>query len=241
VKISKINRVAICGLFVGLASCALLSAQNEVLTGALTGRVTDQSGAIIPGASVVVRNLSTGVQQTVKTNRDGIYRFPAIMPGAYSVAASVKDLRDVQTLVRVLVGNTTLRDVKLQVGVGADTVQVSGTGPILRPMETSASTVIERSLIEDLPLNGRRYTDFTTLTPYTSYDGDSGLVSIAEQQGAEDSGYANGNGSNAFTVDGSNATTNYFADIIGRYRIPYLYGATNLFDQPDKRDLVYRG
>jgi hypothetical protein len=84
--------------------------------------------------------------------------------------------------------------------------------------------VLERSLIEELPLNGRRYTDFATLTPNTSYDGDTGLVSVAGQQGGEDSGYANGNGSNAFTVDGTNATSNYFADIIGRYRIPYLYG-----------------
>ncbi len=224
VGISEVNRVAISGLLVALASCTLLSAQNVVSTGSLTGRVTDQSEAIIPGASVIVRNLSTGVQQTAKTNRNGIYRFPAIMPGTYSLAASVKNFRDVQTLVRVLVGNTTLQDVKLHVGAGVDTVQVTGTGPTLRPLESSASTVIERSLIEDLPLNGRRYTDFTTLTPNTSYDGDTGLVSIAGQQGGEDSGYANGNGSNAFTVDGSNATNNYFADIIGRYRIPYLYG-----------------
>ena len=77
---------------------------------------------------------------------------------------------------------------------------------------------------EELPLNGRKYTDFMVLTPNTSYDGDTGLVSIAGQQGGEDSGYANGNGSTAFTVDGSNATNNYFADIVGRYRIPYLYG-----------------
>ena len=105
-----------------------------------------------------------------------------------------------------------------------DTVKVIGTTPLLRPEESSASTVLERSFIEELPLNGRKYTDFTMLTPNTSYDGDTGLVSIAGQQGGEDSGYANGNGSNAFTVDGSNATNNYFADIIGRYRIPYLYG-----------------
>ena len=84
--------------------------------------------------------------------------------------------------------------------------------------------VLERSFIEDLPLNGRRYTNFATLAPNTSYDGDTGLVSFAGQQGGEDSGYANGNGSNAFTVDGSNATSNYFSDILGRYRIPYLYG-----------------
>jgi hypothetical protein len=124
----------------------------------------------------------------------------------------------------VLVGNTTSQDIKLQVGASADTVKVIGTAPLLRPEESSASTVLDRSLIEDLPLNGRKYTDFMVLTPNTSYDGDTGLVSIAGQQGGEDSGYANGNGSSAFTVDGSNATNNYFADIIGRYRTPYLYG-----------------
>jgi hypothetical protein len=202
----------------------LLTAQNVVLTGSLGGRVTDPSGAIVPGASVVARNLATGVQKSAETNHAGLYRFPVVMPGAYSVTASLKGFRDVQVLVRVLVGNTTSQDIRLQVGASADTVQVMGTTPLLRPEESSAATVIDRSLIEELPLNGRKYTDFMMLTPNTSYDGDTGLVSIAGQQGGEDSGYANGNGSNAFTVDGSNATSNYFADIVGRNRIPYLYG-----------------
>jgi hypothetical protein len=126
--------------------------------------------------------------------------------------------------VEVLVGNTTLQDIKLQVGTGKDEVLVSGVQPLLRPAEASNSTLMDQSMIEDLPLNGRRYTDFTLLTPNTSPDGDTGLVSIGGQQGGEDSGYANGNGSNAFTVDGTNATNNYFGDILGRYRIPYLYG-----------------
>jgi len=205
-------------------SCVLLNAQNVVLMGALGGRVTDQSGAVVPGASVVVRNLATGVKESAETNDAGLYRLPALMPGSYSITASLKGFRDVQALLRVLVGNTTSQNIKLQVGAEGDTIRVTGTTPLLRPTESSASTVIERSLIEELPLNGRRYTDFATLTPNTSYDGDTGLVSVAGQQGGEDSGYANGNGSNAFTVDGSNATSNYFADIIGRYRIPYLYG-----------------
>jgi hypothetical protein len=145
-------------------------------------------------------------------------------PGFYSIVVNLKGFREVEALVRVQVGNTTSLDIKLQVGASGDTVNVTGTAPMLRPMESSASTVIDRSLIDELPLNGRRYTDFTVLTPNTNYDGDTGLVSIAGQQGGEDSGYANGNGSNAFTVDGSNSTSNYFADIIGRYRIPYLYG-----------------
>jgi hypothetical protein len=216
--------LTVCSGLVGLMSCVLLNAQNVVLMGALGGRVTDQSGAVVPGASVVVRNLATGVKESAETNDAGLYRLPALMPGSYSITASLKGFRDVQALLRVLVGNTTSQNIKLQVGAEGDTIRVTGTTPLLRPTESSASTVIERSLIEELPLNGRRYTDFATLTPNTSYDGDTGLVSVAGQQGGEDSGYANGNGSNAFTVDGSNATSNYFADIIGRYRIPYLYG-----------------
>jgi hypothetical protein len=218
------NRVAVICSLVALASSGLLTAQNVVLTGGLGGRVTDPSGAVLPGASVVVRNLATGVNQSADANHAGLYQFPALMPGTYSVTASLKGFRDVQALVQVRVGNTTSQDVKLQVGASADTVKIIGAAPLLRPAESSASTVLDRSFIDELPLNGRRYTDFTVLTPNTSYDGDTGLVSIAGQQGGEDSGYANGNGSNAFTVDGSNATSNYFADIIGRYRIPYLYG-----------------
>jgi hypothetical protein len=217
------NRLAVCSVLGVLASCVMLAAQNVVLTGALSGRVTDQSGAVVPGAAVVVRNLATGVEQAAETNHAGLYRFPAVMPGSYAITANLKGFRKVEALVRVLVGNTTVQDIKLQVGAGADTVKVTGT-PLLRPAESSASTVLERSLIEELPLNGRKYTDFAKLAPNTSYDGDTGLVSIAGQQGAEDSGYANGNGSNQFTVDGTNATSNFFADILGRYRIPYLYG-----------------
>jgi hypothetical protein len=177
---------------------------------------------------LVLRNLNTGVQQSTATNRNGLYRFAALVPGTYSVTASPKGFRDIEALVRVRVGNTTLQDVKLRAGATGETIRVLAEAPLLRPAESSMSTVLERSFIDELPLNGRKYTDFATLTPNTSYDGDTGLVSIAGQQGGEDSGYANGNGSSAFTVDGSNATNNYFSDIVGRYRIPYLYGEDSI-------------
>jgi Carboxypeptidase regulatory-like domain/TonB dependent receptor len=217
------TRLLFSALFV-FASILQVAAQNAVLTGAIGGRVTDQRGAVVPGASVAVQNLGTGLQQSAVTDRAGLYQFLALMPGTYSLTATAKGFHDVEALVRVLVGNVTSQDLRLQVGAGGETVKVSGTTPLLRPTESSASTLLDRSFIEELPLNGRRYTDFTALTPNTSYDGDTGLISIAGQPGGEDSGYANGNGSNAFTVDGTNATNNYFADIIGRYRIPYLYG-----------------
>jgi hypothetical protein len=221
------TRLLLAALFV-LASLLQLPAQNVVLTGSLSGRVTDPSGAIVAGASVVLQSLATGIEQFAQTNHTGLYRFPVVMPGTYSITASLKGFRDLEVLVRVLVGNTTSQDIKLQVGASADTVRVIGTTPLLRPEDSSTSTVIDRSLIEDLPLNGRKYTNFMVLTSNTSYDGDTGLVSIAGQQGGEDSGYANGNGSTYFSVDGSNATNNYFADIVGRNRIPYLFGEDSI-------------
>jgi hypothetical protein len=211
-------------LSIMLAHGVLAAAQNVVSSGALSGRVTDQTGAVVPGASVDVRNLDTGVILHAATNHAGLYRFPVLALGAHSISVSSKGFRDVQAQARVLVGSTTKQDFKLQVGAGADAVRVVATTPLLRAEESSASTVIERSLIEALPLNGRKFSDLMVLSPNTSYDGDTGLVSVAGQQGGEDTGYANGNGSNAFTVDGSNATSNYFDDIVGRYRVPYLYG-----------------
>lgn len=97
-----------------LASSVLLTAQNVVLTGALSGGVTDQSGAVVTGASVVVQNLGTSVKQSAETNHTGLYRFLAFTPGSYSIAVSLKGFRNVQAgPVRVLIGNTAQPDVKL--------------------------------------------------------------------------------------------------------------------------------
>jgi len=139
------ERIAICSVLVVVTSCIWVSGQNVVLTGSLGGRVVDQNGAIVLGASVVVRNLATGVHQSADTNYAGLYRFPVLMPGTYSITASFKGFRDVQALVRVLVGNATSQDIKLRVGASTDTVNVTGTPPLLRPQESSASTVLERS------------------------------------------------------------------------------------------------
>ena len=220
-------RILLAGLLM-LASCILLVGQNVVPTGSLSGQVSDSSGAVIPGASVLVRSLATGVERSATSNHAGIYKFASLVPGAYSVKASLKGFRNVEILTEVQIGRSALQDIKLQVGASTDTVKVTGIASLLRPGESSESTVIDRSLIQDLPMNGRKYTDLAVLTPNTSYDGDTGLVSIAGQQGGEDSGYANGNGFNNFTVDGNNSTSNYFDDIVGRYRIPYLYGENSI-------------
>jgi hypothetical protein len=116
------NRLAVGSVLIVLVSCVLLTAQNVVMTGSLGGRVTDPSGAVVPRASVVARNLATGVEQSAETNHTGLYRFPVIVPGTYSITASLKGFRDVQALVRVQVGHNTSQDIKLQVGAGAVSV-----------------------------------------------------------------------------------------------------------------------
>jgi hypothetical protein len=218
-------------MFLALANLAGISlrAQNVVLSGALSGRVTDQQGAVVPGASVLVRNLDNGVEAATETRHSGLYRFSVLLPGSYSIAVSLKGFLPMHAVVQVQVGNTTSMNFELHVGAASgNSVTVVGTTPLLRPTESSTSTVLQGSFINELPLNGRKYTEFTLLAPNTSPDGDTGLVSIAGQQGGEDSGYANGNGSTSFSVDGTNATSNYFGDILGRYRIPYLYGEDSI-------------
>ena len=83
------SAVVLAAAFVSLflsAHCVLI-AQNVVLTGSFSGRITDQSGAVIAGASVDLQNLATGIQQTIETNHAGVYRFPVLTPGTYSVRA----------------------------------------------------------------------------------------------------------------------------------------------------------
>ena len=218
----ELLRIAILLMAVTRAS---LNAQNVVLTGAISGRITDPTGAVIPGATVVVSNLQTRVTQSGVANQVGLYRFPVLSPGTYSITVSQTGFRPVEVeQVRVLIGNTTAQDIKLEVGGSSETVIVIATNPVFRPTESSVNTVIERSLLESLPLSRRRGTDLTLLSPNTSADGPLGLVSIAGQQGGEDTGYANGNGSNSFTVDGTNATNNYWGNSQGGTRIPYVYG-----------------
>jgi len=90
------------------------------------------------------------------------------------------------------------------------------------------ATVVTREFIEDLPLSGRRYTDFILLAPNVASDLDSGPLSIGGQQGSSESGYRNGNGANAFTVDGANATSNFTGDARGRTNVPYIFGEQSI-------------
>jgi hypothetical protein len=207
----------------------LLTAQTVINTGSLRGVITDPSGAVVVAAQVELMEERTGSTSSLMTNREGRFVFPALVVGQYSIKATAPGFRTSRVHgVTVQVGQTSMTDVRLQPGSIGESVDVTATTPLLRTTESTVSTVINRSLLDGLPLSGRRYTDFALLTPNSSPDGESGLVSFAGEQGGEDSGYANGNGANVFTVDGANATSGYFGNARGGERVPYVFGENSI-------------
>src|ERR1700730_17419573 len=199
--------------------------QTLVTTGALRGRVSDQTGASVPGVQVRLLEESTRRTQGRKTDREGLFFFPALPVGGYSVEISANGFRTAEVHgLNVQLGAITSSDVQLHTGANRESVEVVAPTPSLRTTESTISTIMNRDLLEDVPLSGRRYLDFALLSPNASPDGPAGLVSFAGEQGGEDTGYANGNGANAFTLDGANATSNYFGNARGGERVPYVFG-----------------
>src|SRR5580704_4930249 len=219
--------------FVSIFFICLLSAtawsQNAVSGGSISGQVIDKSGGAVPDVTVTLTSVSTGVQSTARTNGSGLYRFPVLDVGTYDISLSHAGFSKTEiTGVVVSIGQDTAANAVLQIGEITQSVTVTATSSLLQPTETSVGTVVGQNLIEDLPLSGRRYTDFVLLTPNANADGEFGLVSIGGQQGGADSGYANGNGSNSFTVDGATASSNYFGEARGRTRVPYVFGEQSI-------------
>jgi hypothetical protein len=199
--------------------------QTVVNTGSISGVVYDASGATISGAKVTLKSSNTGAADSRATTSEGTFLFPALPVGQYllTVQASgfqAKEIRDVA----VELGQALRVDARLYPGMESSSVVVTATTPLLRTTESTGSTVIDRTTLDGLPLSGRRYTDFALLAPNASPDGETGLVSFGGEQGGEDTGYANGNGANAFTLDGANSTSMYFGNARGGERVPYIFG-----------------
>ena len=200
-------------------------AQTVVTTGVVRGVVTDSSSAVVPQATVVLSARTTGQRVTRTTNSDGIFVFPSQSVGAYSLEVTAPGFRkEAVEGVAVQVGQPTTVNVRLQPGANTESVTVSGESPLLRTEDSNQSSVVSRELLDGLPLNGRRFLDFALLVPNATPDGQNGLVSFAGEQGGEDTGYANANGANSFSVDGASATSNYFGNARGGEKVPYIFG-----------------
>jgi hypothetical protein len=199
--------------------------QSVVTTGVVRGVARDSSGASVPGATVVLLARSTGQTSTRRTNDAGIFVFPSQPVGTYSLEVTAAGFRkELVEGIYVQVGQPTTVNISLQPGAGAESITVTGESPLLRTEDSNQSSVVNRELLDGLPLSGRRFLDFALLVPNASPDGQDGLVSFAGEQGGEDTGYANANGANSFSVDGASATSNYFGNARGGEKVPYIFG-----------------
>jgi outer membrane receptor protein involved in Fe transport len=143
--------------------CGTASAQ---FSSAIEGTVTDNTGAIVPGAKVVLTNQSTGVSSTAEANSDGVFRFSALGAGTYKVTASIPGFATV-TLANIDLTAMSVRDasIKLQPSSVTTNVEVDATPTAVETDEAKISSVIDAKSIAELPIQGRNVYAVTNQTP----------------------------------------------------------------------------
>jgi hypothetical protein len=188
---------------VGLA-CLSLSAQQ--ITGNIRGTITDPSGAVIRGATVTAQQQETGLERTTTTDRDGNYVLLELPVGHYRLRISAAGFEEhVQDGITLNVNQTASVSAHLAVGSETQQILVSADAQLIEPTVTSMGKVVQQGELEDLPLNGRNFSQLGLLQP--------GVVpltpGVAEAGGSLRGGQAyavNGQRpeSNNFLIDGAN-------------------------------------
>ncbi len=154
-----------------LSAVLLLSGTGlaQLSTASLSGVVRDSSGAVVPNASIVLKDVDTAVEHTTTSNNAGAYLFADITPGKYAVRASAPGFAEQQVPALTLtVGQAATIDFALSVGSQTTVVTVQGATSQLDQSTANLGTVIQTQQVNDLPLNGRDFTQLLTLTPGVS-------------------------------------------------------------------------
>jgi carboxypeptidase family protein/TonB-dependent receptor-like protein len=207
---SKIMKFSVAGLLV-LAFCAISFAQSTT-TGAIGGVVTNPNKEVVSGATVAVKNLETNKEETATTDDTGRFKVANLQPGRYSVTVNSSGFSPMTNEnVIVEIGRETPLEVALSVGPVTGSVDVSAEAPVINTTQQDFSTNINQTSINELPINGRRWSNFALLTPGAVPDGTFGLISF---RGI--SGLLNNN-----TIDGGDNNQAFFAEERGRTRISY--------------------
>src|SRR5262245_36130687 len=138
--------------------------------GTITGEVKDSTGAVVPGASVTVTNKATNATRTTTSNEVGLYDFPALQPGPYTVKTELDGFKTTTRDVELQVQQTIRVDFALELGTLSEMATVTGVSPIVETSNATVGTVIENRRIVELPLNGRNYLQLVALSPNVSAD-----------------------------------------------------------------------
>jgi carboxypeptidase family protein/TonB-dependent receptor-like protein len=146
-----------------IASVVPVVAQTP--TGRLEGRVTDATGGVLPGATVTATNLGTSLTRTDVTDVHGGYSMPALPVGDYRIGVDLSGFAHQESRLTLSVSQVARLDFKLRLGAASETVTVTAAAPIIEKTTSQISTLIDSKQIENLPLNGRNFTQLATLAP----------------------------------------------------------------------------
>ena len=134
--------------------------------GDFEGIVRDATGGVLPGATLVLTNVDTGVERTSVTNAAGRYRIPAVPAGAYRIAVSLDGFATVQRDgLSLEVGQVLTVDFSLPLAGVSQEVTVTAAAPVIERGRTQSGAVVSRTEIENLPSNGRDFLSFSTRWP----------------------------------------------------------------------------
>ena len=216
-SLSRFNRLLLVCASLALAAVSAFP-QSQATSGNIEGRVLDPNGAAVPGVTVTATNQQTGFEKTATSDEEGNYRLIVLPPGTYRVVATAASGFQPATLENavVTVGGQTNIDINLGVGGATTTVDVSAEAPVVEVTRTSVSTTVNERDIENLPVSGRNYLDFATLTPGVVRDPTrAGDLSVGGQKGTL----------NSLQVDGADNNNTFFGQAFGRtgVRPPYQF------------------
>jgi hypothetical protein len=150
-----------------LAAMFPKQANAQVLYGSITGVITDQSGAVVPGAQVTITNEDTGLKRTTTTDATGRYRTLDLPQGSYTIEVSSSGFKPLKkTNVSVTIGQVNVQDLQLELGAVSQEVTVQGTAAVLQTQKADVHTEISSYAVENLPVNVyRNFQTIETLAP----------------------------------------------------------------------------
>ncbi|MFB3829334.1 MAG: carboxypeptidase regulatory-like domain-containing protein [Bryobacteraceae bacterium] len=187
-------------------TCLLLAcaAGAQEFRSSILGRVTDVTGAVVPGVAVMVTNVDTNVPASARTNEQGNYRVPFLLPGNYRVSVEHAGFRRIErTDVRVSLATDVSLDFVLELAVAAESITVTAATPMLNTTSADLGQVIQQTFIQNVPVSlTRNVLNRAYLDPSITYSDTTGTVTSNAQTQIVISGGGGARGRNEIIVDG---------------------------------------
>src|SRR5256712_6365767 len=158
--------VASLGIVLAALVCAVGIAAAQGTTGSISGFITDDTSAALPGATVTVRHIETDQKRVIVTDAGGPHRAQALSPGRYEISVELQGFRPSRVSdLQITVGQDAVVNLQLQVGGIDEQVTVTGEAALVNMRQSSVAALVDEKQIRELPLNGRDFSQLTLLQP----------------------------------------------------------------------------